>query len=291
MSSSSQDTAAPVFQRELDRLSAGHQDDTPPVIPYAQPILLPSSSSNPPPTATTAATREDTPSQRKLKKDEGSSRKKSLKPLVDINVTSDPTSSGSTALIMNEINNNPQKRFDEGTLIKLIFEEFPAEVKLPSLENIDDAILRMPKSGLLFETGQWIERLGNDMIWHLEPIRRVVRIPREDGQFAYFYKTSAGILVDVNKCRAPEEGMKRHFGLRPWVWQQWANLRLESFARFQKVGFFFFLFIVTPSHLPLFRVLTFFLLGFLFVRARRTTNATLRKSALWKVGDFCGTFG
>jgi len=184
-----------------------------------------------------------TTSKRLLTKDpkgssSGSSRKP-LVPLVNYKVVSDPTSSGMTEEIMKQIDADPKTKFDDSTLIKLIFEEFPAEVKAPTVEDIDDSILRSSTTGLPFEKGQWIERLGNDMTWHLEPIRRVVRIANGEDSFDYFYKTSAGLLVPVDKCRASEEGLKRHFGMRPWVWQQWANLRVEDYLRFQKVRLFF----------------------------------------------------
>ena len=115
-------------------------------------------------------------------------------------------------------------------------EEFPAEVKTPTVEDLDRSVLHIPTTGLRFENGQWVERLGIDMIWHLEPIRRTVRVPSDDPDtgYAYYYKTSAGIMVPVDKVRCSEEGLKRHLGMRPWVWQQWANLRAEEYVRFQK---------------------------------------------------------
>ena len=30
--------------------------------------------------------------------------------------------------------------------------------------------------GLKFSQGQWVEYMGNDMCWHLAPIRRVVKV-------------------------------------------------------------------------------------------------------------------
>ena len=34
--------------------------------------------------------------------------------------------------------------------------------------------------------------------------------------------------------RVPEEGLRRIFGVRPWIWQQWALVKLEQRLRFQK---------------------------------------------------------
>ena len=116
-------------------------------------------------------------------------------------------------------------------------EEFPALGMLPSTADLDRSLLFAPDSGIRFEMGQWVERLGNDMIWHLEPIRRTVRVPGanpEIAEYDYYFKTTEGLMVRVDKVRCPEEALKRHFGLRPWVWQQWANLRIENYVRFQK---------------------------------------------------------
>ena len=93
-------------------------------------------------------------------------------------------------------------------------EEFPAEVSSPTLRDLDDSVLRLPSTGLPFENGQWVERLGTDMIWHLEPIRRTMRHAAKDetdGLYDYQYKTSAGILVPVDRVRVPEEGLKVSF--------------------------------------------------------------------------------
>ena len=34
--------------------------------------------------------------------------------------------------------------------------------------------------------------------------------------------------------RVPEEGLLRIFGSRPWIWQQWALIKLEQRLRFQE---------------------------------------------------------
>jgi len=64
---------------------------------------------------------------------------------------------------------------------------------------------------------------------------RTVRVTQPGGDgYEYNFKTTANIFVQTDRVRAPEEGLKRHFGLRPWVWQQWANLRIEGYLRFQE---------------------------------------------------------
>jgi len=211
--------APPVFAREMSSAR-----DTPPSSPKKTPHKL---------AAAMVSSSEGPPPQQGGRR-KGESGRQPVAKMVEVNVTKDPTSSGATEELMQRIADDPDVYIDDATLIKLIFEEFPAEVKTPTREDIDDAVLRAPATGLPYETGQWIERLGTDMIWHLEPIRRVVRIVRSEGAAEYFYKTSAGLLVDLNEARAPEEGIKRHFGMRPFAWQQWANLRIEDFVRFQR---------------------------------------------------------
>jgi hypothetical protein len=96
--------------------------------------------------------------------------------------------------------------------------------------------------GLKFEQGQYVEFLGNDMQWHLAPVRRVVKLAPDDydetvddePDYDYFYNVGSASLLDTSQVRAPEEGLKLIFGFGPWVWQQWACLQLETFTRFQQ---------------------------------------------------------
>jgi len=129
---------------------------------------------------------------------------------------------------------NPSYKLDMAQVRALVDTEFPDIAPVPTVADLDDAVMRGNNLGLEFTNGQWIERLGNDMLWHLEPIVRTVRVINKDQEYEYNFKTTAGILVKTNSVRAPEEALKRHFGLRPWVWQQWANLRLEHYLRFQE---------------------------------------------------------
>jgi hypothetical protein len=39
-------------------------------------------------------------------------------------------------------------------------------------------------------------------------------------------------MLDKKRIRAPAVGLKKIFGLRPWIWQQWALLRFEKLVRF-----------------------------------------------------------
>lgn len=95
--------------------------------------------------------------------------------------------------------------------------------------------------GLHFEQGQFVEFLGRDMQWHLSTVRRIVKLAPEDWEpeneddepdYEYFYNIGAESLIPPRSVRAPEEGLKLVYGFRPWIWQQWACLQLESTARF-----------------------------------------------------------
>lgn len=116
----------------------------------------------------------------------------------------------------------------------LIEEEFPESEKWPKDYEMDDAVL-MDNGKLPYRTGQWVERMGNDMLWHLEPIRRTSQAVSARAGKAYdtWYKTSSGLMFPIDHVRAPREGLIRQFGMRPFLWQQWALLRTEQFVRFQ----------------------------------------------------------
>jgi hypothetical protein len=65
--------------------------------------------------------------------------------------------------------------------------------------------------------------------WHLGQLRRVIKSAPEvwdpsAGKTAwkYQYLFDGNDIVDNHGIRAPEEALKRIFGFRPWVWQQWA---------------------------------------------------------------------
>jgi len=95
--------------------------------------------------------------------------------------------------------------------------------------------------GLHYEQGQYVEFLGNDMEWHLASVRRIVKLAPEDWEpeneddepdYEYYYNIGAESLINPKNVRAPEEGLKLIFGYRPWVWQQWAVLQVETTTRF-----------------------------------------------------------
>ena len=118
----------------------------------------------------------------------------------------------------------------------------------PTSADLINAVLEQPNNGtgLPFGQGQWIEYFGTDQRWHLERVRRVVAqtplpaVPSgaeapigKPRDYVYAYNLGKGKLVPPFLVRAPEEGLKRVFGMRPWLWQQWAMLRVSELVRFQ----------------------------------------------------------
>jgi hypothetical protein len=59
-------------------------------------------------------------------------------------------------------------------------------VSKPTTKDADDSIdlESAHENGLVFQVGQWVERRGDDMCWHFEPIRRIVHYDTGD----YFCK-------------------------------------------------------------------------------------------------------
>lgn len=107
-------------------------------------------------------------------------------------------------------------------------QDFPHERKFPTSKEMDLAVSKVPPHGFRFSQGDWCEYFGQDMLWHLSQIKRVIRAPPEDWtdiskvHWHFFYSFEGGNLVNRHEIRAPEEGLKRLFGFRPWLWQQWA---------------------------------------------------------------------
>lgn len=91
-----------------------------------------------------------------------------------------------------------------------------------------------------FDQGQFVEFLGDNMVWQLAKIRRIVKVVRADSEdpndpdYDYFYNIGSESLIPVDRVRAPEEGIKLIFGFGPFIFQQWACLQLENTVRFQK---------------------------------------------------------
>jgi len=133
---------------------------------------------------------------------------------------------------------------DRHKIDAIVLEDYPGVNVRPTPAAMDDAVLRTPDNGtgLLFATGQWLEYQGLDQQWHLGLVRRVVAsapldydpLSNEEPAWVYAYNVGKQLTIPPFLTRAPEEGLKRVFGLRPWIFQQWCVLRVLSYCRFQE---------------------------------------------------------
>jgi len=154
----------------------------------------------------------------------------------DFTVMQLPSHSKSAKELFDEAMDNPDQFLDPDEAKELIDEEFPDVEVRPTPSDMDRSVT---EKGIdtKYKMGHWIERIGSDMKWHLEPIRRVVTkvIEHADGkeETQIFYKTNSGLLYHEDEVRAPREGLIRIFGCGPLLWQQWALLKTEEYVRFQ----------------------------------------------------------
>ena len=131
-------------------------------------------------------------------------------------------------------------------LSALVDDEFPS-FDPPTAEDVEQAVLEDPGiEDLEYEAGQWVEFSGLDMKWHLAMVKRVIKQapdewdfddPDNDGkepEWEYSFNVGRDKMIPHAWVRAPEEGLKRIFGCGPFLWQQWALLRLEDRLRYQE---------------------------------------------------------
>ncbi|KAH9254838.1 hypothetical protein BASA81_007088 [Batrachochytrium salamandrivorans] len=131
---------------------------------------------------------------------------------------------------------NPKLLCHPDDVEHLVMQEFPHSASVPTSKDIDQSMVGEYKQGdgkrLPFGVGDYAERLGDDMQWHLEPIRRLVVFKDQPNEV--YYKFESGVVENSTKVRCSEEAVCRHFGMRPHLWQQYALLRFESKLRFQQ---------------------------------------------------------
>ena len=165
-------------------------------------------------------------------------KKKRLQSTRDLReaITAQPVKGKTANQILEELKKNPDTFLDPEEVEHLVEAEFPDEEKWPSKADVIDSCLHCGENGLQFKLGQWIERPGSDMLWHLEQIRRISRTVdlEEPDKYQYWYKTSCGSMFRVEDVRAPRDGLQLIFGARPFLWLEWALLKTEQFIRFQE---------------------------------------------------------
>lgn len=114
----------------------------------------------------------------------------------------------------------------QAALNKRLEEEFP-ENREYNMKTILESTLRELKAG------DWVEVQGGDLIWRLSMIGSVIKSQdMNEGTVVSFYKIGSA-YVDESHFRVSEIGLRRLFGSGPWIWQQWALLKLEHILRFQ----------------------------------------------------------
>jgi hypothetical protein len=149
--------------------------------------------------------------------------------------------------LVEEFKNDPYKIMTMKELSNVVDGEFPAE-NYPTPAHLDEAVLKGPENApvtVKFYPGQLMEYLGLDMDFHLAPCRRISKKAPEDWDFddprnahlevpwEYYYAVGFYEELDPDVVRAPREGLIRQFGYRPFVWEQWACLKIEEMVRFQ----------------------------------------------------------
>lgn len=140
--------------------------------------------------------------------------------------------------------NNFQSILDR--LKNMLDAEFQVKNQTPTPSDLVPSLGQLRINSSLFSPGDWVEIEGFDMIWRLDMITRVIKTapddydwndPSNEGkepQWNFTYNAGIERHVYADDMRASETGLKLIFGYRPWVWQQWALLKLEEKMRFQK---------------------------------------------------------
>eukprot|EP00816_Leptocylindrus_hargravesii_P006554 CAMPEP_0196805842 /NCGR_PEP_ID=MMETSP1362-20130617/5665_1 /TAXON_ID=163516 /ORGANISM="Leptocylindrus danicus, Strain CCMP1856" /LENGTH=847 /DNA_ID=CAMNT_0042178997 /DNA_START=230 /DNA_END=2770 /DNA_ORIENTATION=- len=139
--------------------------------------------------------------------------------------------------------------FDEVDCIatEYLEREYPVELEDPTMMKILSCIIPdsndVEDADVYFLPGDYVEVLSIDMQWRMQLITKVVMLPEKgwdwnsnegtEPSWDMFYHTHLEEMLTLDRIRAPEEGLRRIFGMGPWIWQQYALLRLESKLRFQ----------------------------------------------------------
>ena len=131
-------------------------------------------------------------------------------------------------------------------LEQLITQEFPTKGQVPRPSELIPKLGKLPRNRSVYSPGDWVEIEGLDMKWRLDMITRVIKTAPDtfdwndpaymklEPKWTYKYNAGSDRNVDAYDLRAPESGLKAVFGKRPWVWQQWALLKVEAKMRFQE---------------------------------------------------------
>lgn len=101
-------------------------------------------------------------------------------------------------------------------------------------EIMEDTLLDRSNKNHRYDVGEWIEVRGPSMKYRLERIIEVIRTSDAGEGNQFIYETSVDHKLTEEQIRWPRESLRRIFGMAPWVWRQWACLKLENKLRFQE---------------------------------------------------------
>jgi hypothetical protein len=100
---------------------------------------------------------------------------------------------------------------------------------------LEDTLIDRSQKMHKYDIGERVEVLGPSMVWRLEHIQNILKTHDDDGETPiYIYETTVDHELREDEMRWPKEALIRIFGYGPWIWQEWACLRLENKLSFQQ---------------------------------------------------------
>lgn len=128
--------------------------------------------------------------------------------------------------------------------------QFPDANMVPSVYDVLKTCMTAAQeekfAGAGYSVGDWVEVQGPDSQWTLTYVKRIIKQapdewdwndPDNEGQepeYNFYYNCGEYQMLEEERLRSPQEGLRRIFGMRPWIWRSYALLRYENFVRFQK---------------------------------------------------------
>lgn len=133
---------------------------------------------------------------------------------------------------------------------QIIEEEFSSSTdkeRVPTIKDLVDVILNRYKYNeenqeyfVKYKQGDWVEIMDVDMEWRLNQVKEI-KVYDVDGdgdagdeEWEVGYDVGGLKNLTSDEIRCSEAGLKVLFGIRPWVWQQYAMLKIEERIRFQR---------------------------------------------------------
>lgn len=85
-----------------------------------------------------------------------------------------------------------------------------------------------------YELGELVEVLSPcTMKYNLDRINDIIRV-YDEGDSQFIYVTTLHDNVQEGQIRLPRQALQAVFGMGPWVWRQWAAVRLEAKLLFRE---------------------------------------------------------